>query len=199
MVTARAVWFYSNHPLSSYFVRSTKEEQWVYLFAVQPKKLKLFLWKSQSIIGNWFEKWLLTTVRFLWLLHSKSHNLQLRHNIRRLNSKQWGWYQSHKSTNIKGKTSRRCQLLFVNAIFKVGPNSTAQSTLAPGDPMCLRSGDLLLCFYRVPHLTPCVLLLAGGYTPLPKGWCQETSRAQQNKKIQAEGRFSADTDTSSGS
>ncbi len=47
----------------------------------------------------------------------------------------------------------------------------------------------------IRKLTPCAPLLAGGYTPLPEDWCPETSWAQQNKKIQAEGRVSADTDT----
>ncbi len=95
---------------------------------------------------------------------------------------------------LKGIKSRICWLLFVHATFKVGPSSSAQSILASGGPTYLRSGKWLLHFYWVLHLTPCVLLLAGGYTPLPKGWYPETSRAQQNKKIQAECRISADTD-----
>ncbi len=96
---------------------------------------------------------------------------------------------------FKGITNGICLLLFVNTAFKVGPSSLAQSACASGGPTCLQSGYRLLCFHRVPHFTPCMLLLAGGYTPLPKGWCPETSRTQQNKKIQAEGRISADTDT----
>ncbi len=57
-----------------------------------------------------------------------------------------------------------------------------------------RAYDLVTDRY-VLHLTPCALSLAGSYTLLPKGWCPKTSRTQQNEKIQAEGRFSADTDT----
>ncbi len=96
--------------------------------------------------------------------------------------------------NVKGITSSICQLLFVNATFKVGPSSSAQSTRASGGPTCSQSDDWSPRFYRVSYLTPCTLLLAEGYTPLPKDWCPETSWTQQNKKIQAEGQVSADTD-----
>lgn len=54
--------------------------------------------------------------------------------------------------------------------------------------------------WHLVTLTPCALLLATH--PLPNGWCPETSRAQQNNKIQAERTVSADTEpphTSSGS
>ncbi len=51
--------------------------------------------------------------------------------------------------------------------------------------------QLISMFCTESHLTPCTLLLTGGYTPLPKGWCPEMSQTQQNKKIQAEGRLSA--------
>ncbi len=47
--------------------------------------------------------------------------------------------------------------------------SPAQRTHASAGPTCLQSGNWSLCFYRVPPLTPCALLLAGGHTPLPKG------------------------------
>ncbi len=70
---------------------------------------------------------------------------------------------------VKGITCRICLLLFVNATFKVGCSSLAQSARTSGGPTCLRSGNWSLHFYRVPHLTTCALLLAGGYTPLPKG------------------------------
>ncbi len=80
---------------------------------------------------------------------------------------------------FKGLTSGICRLLFVNTTFKVGPSSPAQSARASGGPMCLPSGNWLLRFYRVPQVTPCAPLLAGGYTPLPKGWRPETSWAQQ--------------------
>ncbi len=52
-----------------------------------------------------------------------------------------------------------------------------------------------LYIFRVLPLTPCMLLLAGCYTPLPKGRHPETSRTQQSMKVQAEGRVSADTDS----
>ncbi len=71
----------------------------------------------------------------------------------------------------KCNLSRICRFLFVNATFKVGPSSPAQNTRASGGPTCLRFGNWSLRFYRVLHLTACALLLAWGYTPLPKGWC----------------------------
>ncbi len=78
---------------------------------------------------------------------------------------------------------RICWLWFVNSTFKVGHSSWAQKCT------CFWwSHVLMICLLitTFPLLTPCVLLLAGGHTPLPKGWCHEMSRAQQNKKIQAE-------------
>ncbi len=83
--------------------------------------------------------------------------------------------------------------MFDNTTFKVGLSSPALSTQS--GPTCLQSGNWLLHFYRILHLTPCALLLAGGNTPLPRGRCPKTSQTQKNNKIQAEGRVSADTDT----
>ncbi len=44
---------------------------------------------------------------------------------------------------FKGIMSRICWLLFVNATFKFGPSSPAQSARTSGGPTCLRSGDWL--------------------------------------------------------
>ncbi len=66
--------------------------------------------------------------------------------------------------------------------INVGPSSPAQSAHASGGRTCLQSGNWSLRFYRVPHLTPCALLLAWGYTPLPRGWSPET-RAKREDKV----------------
>ncbi len=86
--------------------------------------------------------------------------------------------------NLKGITSRIRWLLFVNATFIVGPSSPGQSFWWSH---VLTIWQLVATFL-IPPLTPCSLLLAGGYAPLHKGWRPEESKAQQNKKIQAEGR-----------
>ncbi len=63
---------------------------------------------------------------------------------------------------FKGITSRIYRLLFVNTTFKVGHSSPSQSARASGGTMCLASGTGCYVFYRVPHLTFCVLPIKMG-------------------------------------
>ncbi len=88
---------------------------------------------------------------------------------------------------MKGIISRICWLLFVNTTFKLAapPWLKVHVVLMVPHAYNLVNGHCVFIEFR---LTPSVLLLAGVYTPLPKGWCPETSQTQQNKKIQAEGR-----------
>ncbi len=135
--------------------------------------------KQPQFIRSFRSGSIFTLIWGIIILTTRLNNIQ--------NSK---WLVNHFDTAIimlnvlsfKGITSRICQLLFVNATFKIGPTSPVQSAHASGGPTYLCSGNWSLRFYRVPHLTPCTPLLAGGYTPLLKGWCSETSRAQQIRK-----------------
>lgn len=110
----------------------------------------------------------------------------------------WSWEKAwrlkHKATIfallLKGRMSRICQLRFVNTTFKVGPSSPAPASswmraydLAPGRNI----------FIVVPPSHPARCYWLGTTQPLPKSWRPETSQTQHNKKIRAEGRFSADT------
>lgn len=112
----------------------------------------------------------------------------------------WSWEKAwrlkHKATIfallLKGRMSRICQLRFVNTTFKVGPSSPAPASswmraydLAPGRNI----------FIVVPPSHPARCYWLGTTQPLPKSWRPETSQTQHNKKIRAEGRFSADTVT----
>ncbi len=74
-------------------------------------------------------------------------------------------FLQHSAVVLKGEDTVIQALSEVT--FKVGPSSPAQSARASGGPMCLRSGNWSLRFYRVLHLTPYALLLAGDYTSLP--------------------------------
>ncbi len=74
------------------------------------------------------------------------------------------------------------------------PLLPTQTECASGGPTCLRSENWSLRFYRVPPLTPCAVIAWSLHTTAQR-LGPETSRAQQNKKLQAEGKVSADTDT----
>ncbi len=96
------------------------------------------------------------------------------------------WEEAQSS--LKGITSRISRLLFVNQQSKFAPPPRLKGrTLVVPHAYDPAPGRNIFMDSRTSHLF-CVLLLAGGYTPLPKGRCLETSRPQQNKKIQAEGR-----------
>ncbi len=93
------------------------------------------------------------------------------------------WLQLHqgKSQNFRKNTNSH--------MFQYQNRNRHQKRFALLKGIMSRICQLLFVNTRVPHLTPYALLLAGGYTPLHKGWCPETSRTQQNKKLQT------DTDT----
>ncbi len=85
--------------------------------------------------------------------------------------------------------SRICRSLFENTTFKVGPSSPAQSPL-----VVPHAYDAAIAHYIFIESRTLHTFIGWGYTPL-EGWYPETSRTQQNNKIQAEGKVSADTDT----
>ncbi len=99
---------------------------------------------------------------------------------------------SKNSNLFKGITSRVCQLLFVNATFKVGPSSSAQSACASGCPTCLRSGNWSL--RPAPHNLHAVIGW-GLHTTAQRLMPGNIPSTVKKKKIQAEGKVSADTDT----
>ncbi len=88
---------------------------------------------------------------------------------------------------FKGITSRICRLRF--ASIQSWPLVKAHALLVVPQAYDLAIG--LYVFYRVPHLTPCPLLLVGGPHNLAQRLMPRNVGAQQNKKIQAEGRVTA--------